>query len=172
MTTLIQPPPDVDASAVAQLDTDAQRAPVPTARIVREGGPTAIRFDSRADFGAWADYGLIHVDANPYHTTVGHVEVHVPVTFGFPYSWNAVAIFPAQDPCPCEAEVVHQTGCPSDRYAHFGDVLTVDPDLTDGNDAAISHLLDAAAAIPVLVLTIDPFAEPTYDGPTLAEVAE
>jgi hypothetical protein len=111
VTTVQQPPTAVDA--VAQLDTAAQRAGLDAvARIVRAGGPTAIQFASRADYEAWADYGLIAVDPNPYGITVGAREVHVPVMFGHPVTWRATAVYPTQDACACE--VVHPLGCPGD----------------------------------------------------------
>lgn len=110
--------PTIDA--VDQLDTDAQRAPVPAARIVRSGGPTAIHFRTRGDFAAWADYGLIAIDTSPrLLPDVDWVarEVRVPVTFGHPVAWPAMATYPTQAPCPCAAEVVHQVGCPADEPA-------------------------------------------------------
>lgn len=118
MTTVTHSMPDVDAPAAVQLHIDAQRAGLDAhSRITREtGGPTAIRFDSRDVFLAWVAFGLVHADPNPYHTGVdfdAH-EVHVPVTFGWPYAWNAVAIYPTQDACTCDAELVHQAGCPAD----------------------------------------------------------
>jgi len=140
MTTLQHVTPDVDAldidaPAAAQLDIDAQRAGFDGLyRIVRPtGGPTMIRFTSRRAFQDAADYGLIHI-GNPHLITAGALEVHVPVTFGHPYAWNAWATYPVQDVCECRADRVHMAGCPADEVQ----VVVVDipgiPAITLGGD--------------------------------------
>jgi hypothetical protein len=124
------PDASVDACAVHDLDIAAQRAGFEGCyRIARPtDGPTMIRFTSRRAFQDVADFGLIHI-GNPHLITVGALETHVPVTFGHPYSWNAVATYPVQDltpPCVCPevAEVVHRLGCDAE--------LNIDPCATCG----------------------------------------
>lgn len=118
---------DVDAPAAAQLAKD-----VPNATVVRTDGCTYIRFDSRDDFLKACAAGVIQLD-NPFLLhTVGR-DVVGPVLFGHggQWRWEATAVYPAQNPCDCGAEVTHQLGCSAVEYpepAMFADipVLVID----------------------------------------------
>lgn len=113
-----QPPSDVDAldpdaPAAAQLARDAGSH----AHVVREDGCTYIRFDSRDDFRAACAEGVISLD-NPFAIQVRGADVIAPVLFGKDgqWRWQAEARYPAQRPCDCAAEVVHQLGCSATEY--------------------------------------------------------
>lgn len=115
MTTVHEPAVDaldVDAPAAAQLAQDAPRA-----HVTRTDGCTYIRFDSRDDFRAACEEGVVHLD-NPFLIRVVGPEVVAPVLFGHggQWRWQAEARYPAQRACDCAAEVVHQLGCSATEY--------------------------------------------------------
>lgn len=124
-------PPDPDAPAAAQLAKDAGDR----AHVIREDGCTYIRFDSRDDFRAACAEGVIQLD-NPFMIQVRGADVIAPVLFGHggQWRWQAEARYPAQRPCDCTAEVVHQLGCSATEYPEqwmFAEPSRIDPDGLD-----------------------------------------